>query len=71
MIPMLATTQKFTALRDDVAQLVTSLRQESLRNRQMKHSDTGPLELGIGLGHANALMLAAGKLEALLKKYPQ
>jgi hypothetical protein len=67
---MLASVQKFAALRADVVQLVTSLRQEALRNQQRNHSDTGPLERGIGLGHADGLMLAADKLEALLAKYP-
>jgi hypothetical protein len=35
-----------------------------------QHSATGPLERGMAVGYANALMLAAEKLEALLAQYP-
>jgi hypothetical protein len=67
---VLASVQKFTALRQDAAELVATLRQEALRNELRRHTDTGPLERGIALGHADALKLAADKLEALLAKYP-
>ncbi len=67
---MLASVQKFTALRDEVVLLVASLRQDAFRSEQRKHTDTGQLEHGIALGHADALMLVAEKLEAMLAKYP-
>ena len=67
---MLANAHKFSGLRADVSQLVASLRQDAIRSERRKHTDTGPLERGIALGHADALMLVADKLEALLAKYP-
>jgi hypothetical protein len=67
---MLASWHKFTNLRTDVHELVASLRQEAGRSELRHQGDTGPLERGIAMGHADALKLAADRLEALLKKYP-
>jgi hypothetical protein len=67
---MLAGAHKFIGLRADVEQLMADLRQDAIRAERRKQPETGPLERGIALGYADALMLAAEKLEALLAKYP-
>ena len=67
---MLASIHKFTALRADAVQLVASFRQEADRYKLLRHSDTGPIERSFALGRADALMLAADSLEAILDKYP-
>jgi hypothetical protein len=67
---MLASMRNFTALRADAAQLVASFRQDADRYKLLKSSDTGPIERSFAMGHADAMMSAADKLEALLAKYP-
>jgi hypothetical protein len=67
---MLASIRNFNSLRAYATHLVADLRADADRYKLLKHSDTGPIERSFALGRADALMLAADSLEAILAKYP-